>query len=120
MGFSNYDEYRISYGMVRSVDYANSILDEIKAKGQKQRDLELRALQEIKNQERLNNNLPEEPIYIWDRVYYDRLMREKQYDLDHNLVSEYFPLEHSLGEMFKIYETIFGVHAVELLPTSKD
>jgi metallopeptidase MepB len=117
MGFSNHAEYRISYKMVKSAGYVNSILKEIEEKAQQQRNSELRELQKLKNEELLSNGFEEEPqLYVWDRLYYDRLTKEKKYDLDHNALAEYFPLEHTLGEMFKIYERIFGVRAVEVSP----
>lgn len=60
----------------------------------------------------------EGPLEAWDFSYYMNKLKEKLYhvgpmnqfdaQVDVDLVKEYFPTEHVITEMMKIYQEIFG------------
>ena len=37
------------------------------------------------------------------------LLKEKKYDVDEAAIQQYFPTEHVVKEMMRIYEEIFGL-----------
>jgi thimet oligopeptidase len=49
------------------------------------------------------------PITSWDWRYYDNLLRQTDYGVDQELVSEYFPLEPAIEGMFAITGEVFGL-----------
>ena len=51
---------------------------------------------------------------------YDRLMEEKDYQLDQQLISEYFPLQTTIRGMLEIFEHLFGLHFVEVVGKDRD
>lgn len=115
LGFKNYAEYRIHYKMVGSADYVNKTLKAIENQARSNRDRELQELLRLKNKDRQRMGLPEEArMYEWDRSYYLYSTKEIKHGLDLNSIEEYFPLEHCLVEMLKIYKKIFGVRYEEV------
>lgn len=53
-------------------------------------------------------------FYMWDTSFYSRIMKEKEYSIDENKVSQYFPVDSTFAGMLKIFEEIFGFVFVEL------
>lgn len=58
--------------------------------------------------------------FLWDHRYYDRMMQEQDYQLDQNLISEYFPLQTTIQGMLKIFEELFGLVFVEITGADRD
>ncbi|PHH55189.1 Thimet-like oligopeptidase [Ceratocystis fimbriata CBS 114723] len=57
--------------------------------------------------------------FLWDHRYYDRLMIEKEYSIDENLIAEYFPLQSTIAGMLKIFEELMGFSFHELDATER-
>jgi len=53
-------------------------------------------------------------IYIWDYRFYDRLLIEKEYAVDQEKISEYFPLDNTLSRIFDIFGRIFSLRFEEI------
>lgn len=58
--------------------------------------------------------------YLWDHRFYDRMMEEKDYSLDQQLISEYFPLQTTIQGMLEIFEELFGLVFVEITGSDRD
>ncbi|EXJ81048.1 thimet oligopeptidase [Capronia epimyces CBS 606.96] len=58
--------------------------------------------------------------YLWDHRFYDRMMEEKDYQLDQQLISEYFPLQTTIQGMLEIFEQLFGLVFVEIVGEDRD
>jgi len=77
-------------------------------------------LLELKKKDHESRGIPfDGNYYLWDHRYYDRLMVEKEYSIDENAVSEYFPIQSTVAGMLKIFEEIFGLVFVELTPEDR-
>lgn len=48
-------------------------------------------------------------IHSWDTGSYTRQLLEQEYNVDQEKIKEYFPLEHVVKEMLKIYEEVLGL-----------
>ncbi len=57
--------------------------------------------------------------YLWDHRFYDRMMIEKEFNIDENKIAEYFPLPSTVAGMLKIFEQLFGFQFVELAPEDR-
>ncbi|KAG6151211.1 hypothetical protein E4U11_007972, partial [Claviceps purpurea] len=53
-------------------------------------------------------------LNLWDVSFYSRIMKETEYSIDENEVSQYFPVQSTYQGMIKIFEQIFGFVFVEL------
>lgn len=58
--------------------------------------------------------------FLWDHRFYDRMIEEKDYQLDQQLISEWFPLQTSIRGMLEIFEELFGLVFVEVLGKDRD
>lgn len=66
-----------------------------------------------KNLRMLNNS---ESIYPWNVLYLSTIYNKKFLEVDQEKVAEYFPLEHTLKEMLRIFGTFF-TWQFTILPT---
>ncbi|KAG5918406.1 hypothetical protein E4U42_006867 [Claviceps africana] len=53
-------------------------------------------------------------LNLWDYSFHSRIMKEKEFSIDENDISQYFPVESTYQGMLKIFEKIFGLVFVEL------
>lgn len=68
---------------------------------------ELENLKRLKKLERQSQD--EDRVYfIWDHPYYERKMLETDYAIDHQMISEYFPLQTVIHGLLDTFETLFG------------
>lgn len=51
----------------------------------------------------------DEPICYYDVAYYGRMLAEKKYSLNKNVVREYFPLKFVLDALFALYAELFSI-----------
>ncbi|KAJ5153222.1 uncharacterized protein N7482_009700 [Penicillium canariense] len=47
------------------------------------------------------------PFYLWDFDYYHNKMLRDNYQVDHDLIAEYFPAKVTIQRMLSVFETIF-------------
>src|SRR4051812_7933963 len=64
----------------------------------KKRDLKTRSV----------NDSSSNKYFMWDHLYYNRIMLEKDFSLDQQLISEYFPLQTTIKGTLKIFGELFG------------
>ncbi len=48
-------------------------------------------------------------IYPWDLAFLGNLRQKQKYNLDHERIKEFFPLEHVLAGVFACYSKVLGV-----------
>jgi len=121
LGYHTFAEFVIEDKMMKSAkkvdDFlaglrkrlADGGLDEIKTlKALKKKDVESRG-------EKFDDR-----YFLWDHRFYDRMMQEQDYQLDQNLISEWFPLQSTIEGMLKIFEELFGLVFVEVTGKDRD
>ncbi|KDQ17393.1 hypothetical protein BOTBODRAFT_105721 [Botryobasidium botryosum FD-172 SS1] len=78
---------------------------------------EVDTLLQLKKEEEATHKYPNAPptdvFYLWDYRYFDRLFIEKSLDLDDSLVKEYFPVDVTVSEILKTYQSLLGVRFEE-------
>jgi len=78
-------------------------------------------LAELKKDDCHTRNLTcDSSVYLWDKGYYDRILQEKEYNVDQKKISEYFPVQHTVEAMLHVYEDLFGFAFVELTAEDRD
>ncbi|KNC84709.1 thimet oligopeptidase [Sphaeroforma arctica JP610] len=53
-------------------------------------------------------------INAWDTSYYQNLVQEKQFQVDHQALKEYFPLHKVTKGLLEIYQTLLGLKFTEV------
>jgi thimet oligopeptidase len=110
MGYKNWADLRTSEKMAKNSQKVFSFLNDIKAKLARGRKHDFSELLALKKE--TNPNATD--IKEWDWYYYPYQLKKRNYDLDDELIREYFPTEVVLDGMFKIYSQLLGVKFVEV------
>lgn len=107
LGFSSYAELDLADQMVGSPQRAHQFMMELKNKAQ------IKARQEM---EQLIKELPESvtltadrKLQPWDSAFVVNNYKKKHYDIDEELISEYFPMEKTVQGLFDIYQKFFSI-----------
>lgn len=107
LGFDTHADYILDIRMAKNKDNVLQFLSELKRRltpgGQK----ELEKLKELKK----TNEYETDPdkINSWDYAFYDRLLNERDYQVDDNLIKDYFPFEHTFNGLLSIVQETFGL-----------
>ncbi len=112
LGFKTYAEYRVGDRMAKLPqnvwDFENNLVDKLKEKAQ----MDYNELLMVKRAK-----LGEESIDViqpWEASYYSNILLQEKYDLDQNLVKEYFPTDDVFDGLFQIAQHLFGVQFKEV------
>lgn len=104
LGFKNYAELSLATKMADTPKQVTDFLDTLakRAKPYAERDMqELVAYA---------NKLGISDMQAWDVAYVSEKLREEKYAFSDQEVKQYFPEDKVLAGLFKVAETIFGVH----------
>ena len=104
LGYPDFPSYKLETEMAAKPENVKQFLTDLRAK------LTARGKEEVKELEDLKRATGGEgPMQAWDYSYYMTLLKEKKYDVDEAAIQQYFPTEHVVKEMMRIYEEIFGL-----------
>ncbi|KAL1885977.1 metalloendopeptidase [Paecilomyces lecythidis] len=115
LGYPSHAAFRVEDKMAKTPETVNSFLGDLRSRlaagGQKERE----ALKTLKQADLESHGEKfDGHYYLWDHRFYDRVMLEKHYQLDQQLIAEYFPLQTTIEGMLKIFEELFGLVFVEI------
>ena len=111
LGYPDYPSYALENSMAETPSNVKQFLFDLRSK------LEASGRKELEELRKFKEECGEEgPMQPWDFNYYIKKLKEKLYHVDDNLIKEYFPTDHVVSEMLKIYQEIFGLKFNEYLP----
>ncbi|KAK9418427.1 putative Peptidase M3A/M3B catalytic domain-containing protein [Seiridium unicorne] len=115
LGYPNHAALRIEDKMAKEPATVNTFLSDLRKRLAAGGVKEKQHLLELKNKDEESRGLkPDGKYYLWDHRFYDRMMVEKEYNIDETKIAEYFPLSSTIRSMLQIFEEIFGLAFVEL------
>ncbi len=105
LGFNNYAAVSLEPKMAESPDQVLDFLNELgtRAKPYAERDM-----QELREFAAKDLNIPD--LQAWDIAYASEKLRVARYSFSDHEVKQYFPEPDVLAGMFKVVETIYGLH----------
>jgi oligopeptidase A len=104
LGFASYADYSIATKMVETTDQVIDFLRDLSHKSKPQAQNELATLQAF-----AKSNLAIDDLQPWDITYASEKFKQQTLSLSQEQLKPYFPVEHTLGGLFKIVEKLFGV-----------
>jgi thimet oligopeptidase len=110
LGYDSFAEYRLESRMAKTPqtvwDFETKLRDDLTPKAILDYE-EVLALKQtkVKNATKVNN---------WEYSYYNNILLEEKYQLDAELVKEYFSLDDVLNGLFTITQTIFDLEYKEV------
>jgi metallopeptidase MepB len=109
--YPNHATYRIEDKMAKTPETVDNFLGDLRTRLTAGGKKEVQKLLEMKN---AMDPKADGRYYLWDHRFYDRLMLEKDYSFDQQLIAEWFPLQNTINGMLKIFEELFGLEFVEV------
>ncbi|MEZ0232557.1 MAG: M3 family metallopeptidase [Methylophilaceae bacterium] len=105
LGYKNYTELSLTTKMANGQQQVTEFLNTL---GKSAKPFAQADMQELKEFAANKLDLPE--LTAWDIAYVSEKLREEKYAFSDQEVKQYFPEEQVLHGLFKVTETIFGVH----------
>ncbi|XP_053228423.1 thimet oligopeptidase isoform X2 [Podarcis raffonei] len=110
LGFENHADFVLEMNMAKDCQTVASFLDELAAKlrvlGEQERALML----SLKRQECEQRGLPfDGRLHAWDLRFYMNRVQETLYQVDQNLLKEFFPMEVVTAGLLGIYQELLGL-----------
>jgi metallopeptidase MepB len=112
LGYPNHAAFRIEDKMAKTPETVDKFLGDLRTRLTAGGKKEIEALMKLKQE---HDPKSDGRYYLWDHRFYDRLMLERDYQLDQQLIAEYFPLQTTIEGMLKIFEELFGLEFVEIV-----
>ncbi len=110
LGHRSFAAYRLQSRMAKTPEtvweFENNLKEELKAKSK----LDYDELLAIKKTQIENANI----INGWERSYYSNILKKEKYQLDAELVKQYFSLDDVLKGLFDITQTLFDLEYREV------
>ena len=124
LGYPNHATLRIENKMAKTPKRVNDFLSDLRQKLQQGGATEKKALTELKKSDLQSRGISKDNFdghyWLWDNPYYNRLMLEKDYSVDHEKLAEYFPLSTCIAKMLEIFEQLMGLSFVEVVGKDRD
>ncbi|KAL4915718.1 peptidase family M3-domain-containing protein [Aspergillus aurantiobrunneus] len=115
LGYPNHAAFRIEDKMAKTPKTVDDFLADLRGRLVAGGRQEIAQLLELKKGDlAARGETFDGRYYLWDHRFYDRLMLERDYSLDQQLIAEYFPLQNTIDRMLRIFEKLFGLVFVEI------
>ncbi len=112
LGFKTYAALEQSSKMAASPERVNSFLGGIESKAKAKAAVEMKEF--TKNLPESVTLAPDGKLYPWDVVFVKNYYKKTALALDENKIAEYFPMQHTIEGLFKIYQQFFNIEFKEL------
>lgn len=106
LGYPNNAEYRMELQMTKTAGRVQEFLKEVLSKLAPATAEYVKELSEMKGSE----------LQYWDYSYFHQKNLKENYQVDHQLLKEYFPADQVMEEMLNIYAEIFHLTFTKLTP----
>lgn len=121
LGYSTYSQYVLEERLAKNQDNVLQFLGDLRDKFTPLGKEELDNLLKLKNDDLKLKGLPEQQeFYQWDNAYYNNILLENEYQVDHNKIKEYFPVDSTITKMLGFYETLFDLKFYKIEPVNDD
>lgn len=121
LGYPNHAAFRIEDKMAKTPKTVDDFLSDLRSRLSDGGLAEIEVLKKMKEDDlEQRSETFDGRYYLWDHRFYDRMMEEKDYQLDQQLIAEYFPLQTTIRGMLQIFEEIFGLVFVEVTGEDRD
>ena len=117
LGYKDHATFVIEDKMAKTPKTVDDFLGDLKGKLMEGGEKERKTLTELKKSDLASRGMEQSfdgHYYIWDHRFYNRLMLEKDYQVDQERLSEYFPLGPTIEAMLEIFEKLFGLSFTEI------
>lgn len=105
LGFNSYADYVLANRMAENADNVNSFLKDLLEASHKYTLNDIKEVEEFARK----NGFKGKTLQKWDTGFYSQKLKEAKYELDDELVKQYFPLEKVQEGVFGLAKTLYGI-----------
>ncbi|XP_048354310.1 thimet oligopeptidase [Sphaerodactylus townsendi] len=110
LGFKTHTDFVLEMNMAKNYKTVMNFLDELAVKLKPLGEKERATILDLKQKECEKRGLPfDGRINAWDMRYYMNQVEETQYNVDQNLLKEYFPMQVVTAGLLEIYQELLGL-----------
>lgn len=109
LGYSSWAAYQLDAKMAKTPQRVENLLNEISTKLLPKAKTEVAVLAALKHKMGESG-----PFQLWDYVYYENKLVKSRYQVDDELVKQYFPIDHVISSILGIYQKLLGVSFAEI------
>ncbi|CAH6723318.1 saccharolysin [[Candida] jaroonii] len=121
LGYKTYSQYVLEERLAKNQENVLNFLNDLRDKFTPMAKDELTSLMKLKNEDLKSKGFPEQDVfYQWDNAYYSNILLENEYQVDHNKIKEYFPLDSTISKMLGFYETLFDLKFYKITDLKSD
>ena len=107
MGHSSYAAYTTTMKMSKTPEAVWSFLSDLIDRSKEKALMDLETLKQYRN--RIEGTDSNDPVNPWDLSYIRNQLLIREYQVDHEAIREYLPMDRCLAGMMEIYEQTLGV-----------
>lgn len=115
MGYKQWADYRIDGRMAKNSKAALNLLTDLREKLGKRLDADLDVLLSAK---KTMEDQSAQSLNAWDIRYFAYQVKKRDYNLDDEVIREYFPKDTVMAGLFEVYSTLFNVYFEEVKDAS--
>lgn len=121
LGYANHAAFRIEDKMAKTPDAVMSFLDDLHSRLTAGVKLEVEDLKKLKSESLdARGEVSDGKMYLWDQPFYNRMLLEKESEIDRQQIAEFFPLETTVTGVLGIFSHLFGLVFEEIVGDDKD
>ena len=114
LGYKNFAEVSLVSKMAKSPDEVLGFLNDLATRARPHAEKDLAELRDF-----AQTNLGLDTLEAWDVTFASEKLREQRYAFSDHEVKQYFPETRVVPGMFKLVETLFGIHIHEITDRSQ-
>lgn len=120
MGYPNHAALSLESKMAKSPETVNKFLGQLKEGLSDGAENEIHRLKLLKRQHLIARGEEiDDRLFLWDTSFYNNLSMRKEFSVDQQAASEYFPLEVIVPGMLNVFEHVFGFRFFEVSDQDK-
>lgn len=121
LGYDNHGSFRIQNRAIKSTEYVQKFLEQLKRSLVPHGREELQALRQVRDEHRLlmendandDGFTDNDRFYPWDLEYYKRIHSLRS-SIDDTEISQFFPLEHTVLSMLRLFESFLSLKFTQI------
>lgn len=114
LSYPTHADYVTEIRMAKKAEAVRTFLDGLSQRLTPLLDQEMAVLQKLKDEDCTAAGLPTEPVKAWDIPFYRNKVETKFYNVDHQFIKNYFPLEKVTAGLLQIYQELLGLTFVQV------
>jgi metallopeptidase MepB len=121
LGYPNHAAFCIEEKMAKNAQTVDMFLGDLRSRLTAGGQRELEKLKKLKKADLESQGKTFDGHYfLWDHQFYDRMMLENEYLVNHQHIAEFFPLQKTIQGMLQILEELFGLLFEEIIGEERD